>query len=118
MATNKTGFTNESVNTFIEGIDNEQKRTDSRYLIELMTHVSGEEPRMFGPTIVGFGEYRYKYDSGHEGTAPLIGFSPRKAAISLYRIYRPGIACAPAGEPGKVYHGKSLHLRKKGSRYT
>jgi len=84
MAANKTGFTDVSVSSFIEGIDNEQKKKDSYYLIELMKRISGEEPRMYGPTIVGFGEYRYKYDSGHEGVAPLLGFSPRKAAISLY----------------------------------
>lgn len=79
-----TSYTNENVNAFIEGVDNEQKRKDSYYLLELMKRVSGEEPRMFGPTIIGFGEYHYKYASGHEGTAPLLGFSPRKAAISLY----------------------------------
>ena len=84
MAANKTGFTDVSVSSFIEGIDNKQKKKDSYYLIELMKRISGEEPRMYGPTIVGFGEYRYKYDSGHEGVAPLLGFSPRKAAISLY----------------------------------
>lgn len=84
MAANKTGFTDASVKSFIEGIDNEQKKKDSYYLIELMKRISGEEPRMYGPSIIGFGEYRYKYDSGHEGAAPLLGFSPRKAAISLY----------------------------------
>ncbi len=84
MAANKTGFTDENVIAFIEGVDQEQKRKDSYYLLELMKRVSGEEPRMYGPSIVGFGEYRYKYDSGHGGVAPLIGFSPRKSAISLY----------------------------------
>lgn len=79
-----TSFTNESVDAFIEKVDNEQKRKDSYRLIELMKRVSGEEPRMFGPSIIGFGQYHYKYNSGHEGTAPLLAFSPRKAAISLY----------------------------------
>lgn len=79
-----TSYTDENVISFIKGLDNEQKRKDSYYLLELMKRVSHEEPRMFGPTIIGFGQYHYKYDSGHEGTAPLIGFSPRKAAISLY----------------------------------
>ncbi|WP_367915190.1 DUF1801 domain-containing protein [Leadbetterella sp. DM7] len=79
-----TGYTDGNVNTFIEGVDNDQKKKDSYRLTELMKRVSGEEPRMFGPSIIGFGEYRYTYDSGHEGTAPLIGFSPRKSAISLY----------------------------------
>lgn len=84
MAANKTDYTDENVNAFIESVDNEQKRKDSYYLLELMKRVSGEEPRMYGPSIIGFGKYYYKYDSGYEGTAPLLGFSPRKAAISLY----------------------------------
>lgn len=84
MAANKTGYTDESVSAFIESLDSEQRKKDSYYLLELMRRVSGEEPRMFGPTIIGFGQYHYKYDSGREGTAPLLGFSPRKAAISLY----------------------------------
>lgn len=57
-------------------------------LIELMSKWSGFEPKMWGPTIVGFGSYHYKYASGHEGDAPLIGFAPRKAAFSLY-VYSP-----------------------------
>ena len=50
----------------------------------MMSKISGHEPKMWGPSIIGFGNYHYKFDSGHEGDAPLIGFSPRKAAISLY----------------------------------
>lgn len=86
MATkNKTTETKADVKKFInEFVDNEQKRTDSFQLIELMTKWSGFKPRMWGPTIIGFGSYHYKYASGHEGDAPLIGFSPRKAAFSLY----------------------------------
>jgi len=84
MSQNKTAPTGQSVNAFIEQVENEQKRKDSYRLIELMREVSGEEPYMWGPSIIGFGNYHYKYDSGHEGDAPLLGFSPRKAAISLY----------------------------------
>lgn len=69
---------------FIAAIESESKRDDSFRLIELMREVSGHEPKMWGPSIIGFGSYHYRYDSGHEGDAPLIGFSPRKAAISLY----------------------------------
>ena len=65
-------------------VDNEQKKADSFRLIGLMREWSGFEPKMWGPTIIGFGNYHYKYESGHEGDAPLIGFSPRKAAFSLY----------------------------------
>lgn len=85
MPTNKTQFTGEEVTAFIERfVDNEQKRNDSLELIRIMQEVSGHPPRMWGPSIIGFGSYHYRYDSGHEGDAPLLGFSPRKAAISLY----------------------------------
>lgn len=85
MAKNKTAQTNENVIQFIETFaTSEQKKQDSYALLQLMQEVSGYEPKMWGPTIIGFGSYHYKYDSGHEGDAPLLGFSPRKAAISLY----------------------------------
>lgn len=84
MAKLKTQFTAVDVEEFINNLDNEQKKKDSFELIELMEKASGEKAKMFGPTIIGFGQYHYKYASGHEGYAPLLGFSPRKAAISLY----------------------------------
>lgn len=84
MAKSKTAETLESVNDYINAVESETQRKDSFKLIELMRRVSGHEPKMWGPSIIGFGTYHYKYDSGHEGDAPLIGFSPRKAAISLY----------------------------------
>lgn len=84
MAKNKTRETSDSVTAFIDAVEDEQKRKDSYQLIEMMKAVTAQEPKMWGPSIIGFGSYHYKYDSGHEGDAPLIGFSPRKAAISLY----------------------------------
>lgn len=85
MAKNKTTTTDASVTDFINAfVDSDQKRNDSYALIKLMQAVSGYEPKMYGPSIIGFGNYHYKYASGHQGDAPLIGFSPRKAAISLY----------------------------------
>lgn len=84
MAKNKTVPTQASVTDFINAVDNDQKRKDSFRLIELMKEISDQEPYMWGPSIIGFGNYHYVYDSGHEGDAPLLGFSPRKAAISLY----------------------------------
>jgi len=89
MAKNKTTETAISVSDFINSyIENDQKKLDSFRLVELMTAWSGFEPKMWGPTIIGFGSYHYKYASGHEGDAPLIGFSPRKAEFSLY-VYSP-----------------------------
>lgn len=85
MAKNKTQPTDENIEDFINAFANtEQKKQDSFELVKLMQDVTGHEPKMFGPSIIGFGSYHYRYDSGHEGNAPLIGFSPRKSAISLY----------------------------------
>jgi len=81
---NKTKPTEVSVEEFLDSVENEQKRKDSFELIESMKKVTGKEPKMWGPSIIGFGSYHYKYASGHEGDAPLCGFSPRKSAISLY----------------------------------
>jgi hypothetical protein len=79
-----TTETNSSVAKFIKTIPDEQKQQDSFTIIEMMKKISGFEPKMWGTAIIGFGTYHYKYDSGHEGDAPLLGFSPRKAALSLY----------------------------------
>lgn len=85
MAKNKTTATEINVIDFINSyVDTDQKKADSLQLIALMSEWSGFEPKMWGPTIIGFGSYHYKYASGHEGDAPLIGFSPRKAEFSLY----------------------------------
>lgn len=85
MAKNKTEQTEANVREFIEAFaDSEQKKKDSYTLIQLMQEATGHEPKMWGPSIIGFGSYHYKYKTGHEGDAPLLGFSPRKAALSLY----------------------------------
>jgi hypothetical protein len=84
MAKNKTAETTVSVTEFINAVKDESKRKDSFRLIETVKKQTGLEPKMWGPSIVGFGTYHYKYDSGHEGDSPLIGFSPRTAAITLY----------------------------------
>lgn len=86
MAANKskTTATGVSVDAFINSLPNEQKKQDSYTLINMMREVTGHEPYMWGPTIIGFGNYHYKYNSGREGDAPIAGFSPRKAALSLY----------------------------------
>ncbi len=89
MAKNKTTYTAVNVPDFINAyVEDVQKKADSFRLVELMREWSGFEPTMWGPTIIGFGNYHYKYASGHEGDAPIIGFSPRKAAFSLY-IFSP-----------------------------
>lgn len=84
MANNKTVATSDSVQDFIAQIPDEQKRKDTDRLIQIMEEITGEPAVLWGPSIIGFGSYHYKYASGHEGNAPLAGFSPRKSAISLY----------------------------------
>src|ERR1700731_2015929 len=84
MADNKTKATKLSVTAFIEALTDETKRGDARALVKLMQSATGEKPKMWGPSIIGFGSYHYKYESRREGDMPLIGFSPRKAATVLY----------------------------------
>ncbi|MGL5112218.1 MAG: DUF1801 domain-containing protein [Flavobacterium sp.] len=81
----KTIETDQCVTDFVEKfVSTEQKKKDSSTLIALLQAVSGYEAKMWGASIIGFGHYHYKYESGHEGNAPLLGFSPRNSAISLY----------------------------------
>lgn len=84
MAKNKTTETDLSVTDFVNALKGETKRKDSFQLIELMKKITKLEPKMWGTSIIGFGSYHYKYESGHEGDAPLVGFSPRAAALTLY----------------------------------
>jgi hypothetical protein len=84
MAENKTQATDASVDEFIEAVESPKKKEDAYALKKMMEEVTGEKAVMWGPSIIGFGQYHYKYDSGHEGNAPVVGFSPRKAAISVY----------------------------------
>ncbi|MBC3847612.1 DUF1801 domain-containing protein [Winogradskyella echinorum] len=114
MAKNKTTETEVSVNDFIESyVDNEQKKVDSYQLIDLMREWSGFEPRMWGPTIIGFGRYHYKYKSGHEGDAPLLGFSPRKAQFSLYIFSNTDKSNRLLEDLGKFKMGKACIYVKK-----
>ena len=114
MAKTKTTYTGVNVIDFINSyVDNVQKKTDSFRLIELMVEWSGFEPQMWGPTIIGFGNYHYKYASGHEGDAPVIGFSPRKAAFSLYVFSPTEESKKLLGELGKFKMGKSCIYIKK-----
>ena len=84
MAKNKTTETNSSVTEFVNKVENEGKRNDSFKLIEIFRSITGFEPKMWGPAIIGFGSYHYKYESGREGDAPLAGFSPRKDSLVVY----------------------------------
>ncbi|SFS68690.1 DUF1801 domain-containing protein [Paenibacillus sp. BC26] len=84
MYETKTKETDKSVLEFIENVESVAKREDAYKLLDIFTEESGFEAKMWGPSIIGFGSYHYKYESGHEGDAPYVGYSPRKAKISLY----------------------------------
>ncbi|HAX43450.1 MAG TPA: DUF1801 domain-containing protein [Bryobacteraceae bacterium] len=84
MAELKTKQTQASVSAFLDAVENEQRRADCRTVLNLMLAVTGEEPKMWGPSIVGFGSYHYKYASGREGDWFVAGFSPRKQDLTLY----------------------------------
>jgi hypothetical protein len=84
MAEMKTVQTEASVEDFLNLIENDQKREDCFEIVKMMKQVTKKEPKMWGPSIIGFGSYHYKYESGREGDSPQIGFSPRKQNITLY----------------------------------
>lgn len=80
----KTQPTAASVDAFINKVPNETRRRDAKAVLAMMQRVTGEKPKMWGPSIVGFGEHHYKYESGREGDMCMIGFSPRSSATVLY----------------------------------
>lgn len=84
MAELKTKQTDQSVEKYLKGITDPAKREDSLTIARLMTELTGQKPKMWGTSIVGFGSYHYKYASGQEGDWPIVGFSPRKQNLTLY----------------------------------
>ena len=108
MTENKTQKTGARVEDFINSVENKTRREDGFTLLAMMKEITGEDPEMWGPSIIGFGDYHYKYESGREGDFFLTGFSPRKSSLSLYVMagfeeydallaslgkYRKGAAC-------------------------
>lgn len=92
---------------FVEGVEHPTRRQDGWTVLELMAEATGEEPVMWGPSIIGYGQRHYRYESGHEGDEPLVAFSPRKANLVFY-----GLSSAPGSEEllkrlGKHKQGKS-----------
>src|SRR5690349_6091515 len=84
MAEIKTKVNDASVEGFLSTVEDEQKRKDSFEIVKMMKQVTKKKPKMWGPAIIGFGSYHYKYESGREGDMPQIAFSPRKQNITLY----------------------------------
>ena len=113
MAELKTKLNNASVEKFLNSVKDEQKRQDSFKILEMMKKITKEEPKMWGPSIVGFGKYHYKYESGHEGDMCIAGFSPRKEALTIYIL--PGFEKYDSlmKKLGKYKTGKScLYIKK------
>ena len=100
-----------SVIEFIESVESEKKKADAYQLLEMFEKVTGYEAKMWGPSIIGFGSYHYKYESGREGDAPLVGFSPRKAKISLYLAYE-------SEEREKILESFGKHTKSKACIYV
>jgi hypothetical protein len=108
----KTQITTLSVDDFLAAVSPEDRRQDCQTLVDMMSRLSGEPARMWGPSIVGFGVRHYRYDSGREGDILKVGFSPRKAAITLY--VRPSTKDRPNAERlGKVTAGKGCLYVKR-----
>ena len=113
MAENKTKATAADAQAFLAAIENPQRRADGQALATIMTRISGEPPVMWGPSIVGFGLHRYKYESGRQGEICSIGFSPRKAALVLYLSCDLDSSQALLDRLGKHERGRGcLYLKK------
>lgn len=113
MADSKTKPTKVSVLAFIDALTDETRRADAKALVKMMQSATGDKPKMWGPSIVGFGSYYYTYESGREGDMPLAGFSPRKAATVLYGLRGFAGADALLARLGKHATGKGcLYIKK------
>jgi Domain of unknown function (DU1801) len=113
MAENKTKPTRQNVAAFIDALTDPTRRAEARGLIKLMQKATGEKPKMWGPSIIGFGSYHYTYDSGREGDMPLISFSPRKAATVLYNMTGCSDSEALLAKLGKHTTGKGcLYIKR------
>ena len=113
MAENKTVKTGASVDEFLSAVENKRRREDGLALLEMVRDVTGLEPEMWGPSIIGFGSYHYRYDSGREGDMPLTGFSPRSRSLSLYIMSGFDNYDELLGKLGKHHTGAScLYINK------
>ena len=113
MSDLKTRPTGASVEAFIEAVEHPRRREDARTLLEVMHRVTGEEPVMWGPSIVGYGSYHYRYASGQEADWPVVGFSPRKQNLSIYIMTGFEASDALLSRLGKHKTGKScLYVNK------
>ena len=113
MAENKTQVTGASADDFIAAVEHPVRRQDGQRLRVLMAELTGQEPEMWGPTIVGFGRVHYRYTTGREGDTAAVGFSPRKASLSLYGLTNAPESAALLARLGKHKTGAGcLYITK------
>ncbi len=113
MAENKTKPTKASVTEFIDSIEDRDRRADARKVAAMMRKATGKRAKMWGPSIVGYGTYHYRYDSGREGDFIITGFSPRKQALTVYIMAGFGRFDALMNKLGKYKTGKScLYIKR------
>ena len=110
----KTVPTELEVSQFIAAVDDVRRRDDAQIIDALFRRITGEAPQMWGPSIIGYGSYAYKYESGREGVSLRAGFSPRKAALTIYHMASP--AEQPDGQALFAQLGK--HSKGKGCLYV
>ena len=113
MSNNKTVANKASVEDFINSLEDQKQALDSRELVKIMQEISGETPVMWGPAIIGFGAYHYKYVSGREGDWAQIGFSPRKGRLSLYLTFNAAKLTEQFPDLGKYTIGKGCIYIKR-----
>jgi hypothetical protein len=105
MAEVKTTRNKRNVQTFLRGIKDDQRRADAKALLAMMKKISGKKPEMWGSSIVGFGSYHYRYESGREGEWPPVAFSPRKQNVTIYVAPNLDAYRAPLKTLGKYKRG-------------
>lgn len=130
---NKTTATGASVEAFLDAVEHPVRRKDGFRLLELMSAITGQTAELWGPSIVGFGRYHYKYASGREGDAPAVGFSPRKSSLSLYGLsygpesaellgrlgkHRTGAGCVYVNKLGDIDEAVLAELIRHGYRHV
>ncbi|HCA42430.1 MAG TPA: DUF1801 domain-containing protein [Bacteroidetes bacterium] len=109
----KTKVTEVKPLDFINQVEDEKKRKDSLVILKMFKEITGEKPKMWGPSMIGFGKYHYKYESGHEGDCFITGFSPRKQALTLYVLGNFKGKDELLAKLGKYKNGKScLYIKK------
>ncbi|MBB1471706.1 DUF1801 domain-containing protein [Luteimonas sp. MC1782] len=113
MSENKTKPTDSSVSTFLDAVEDDQRREDCQALLAMMARITGKPAAMWGPSIVGFDSYHYRYASGREGDMAVTGFSPRKHDISVYLTASGPVQAGLLARLGRHKMGKScLSIRR------